>query len=287
MAPPRTSSAAPRALPGGDVAVSDNPKNVVQSLAKGFRVLEAFTAGEPELTLAEVARRAELDNATAFRLLNTLVMLGYIDRAPGSRNFRLSLKVLDLGFNAVARMELRDRVRPVLRSLVGEVNEAASVAVLDGAEVVYIERVQAGMVRLGVDVRVGSRIPAYCSAVGLAILAYLPRNEQVRVLGHVPRVKLTPRTVTDEKEILTRLARLRKQGYIAIDQEITSGLRALAAPVLDVDGHPIAAVSVVAPVLRMPLDAFLRITVAPVLDAARTISKAMQAGGATALPPAA
>jgi len=140
--------------------VSDNPKNVVQSLAKGFRVLQAFTAGESELALAEVARRAQMDNATAFRLLNTLVMLGYVERAPGARTFRLTLKVLDLGFNAIGRMELRDRVRPVLRSLVGEVNEAASVAVLDGADVVYVERVQAGLVRLGVDVRVGSRIPA-------------------------------------------------------------------------------------------------------------------------------
>ena len=272
---------------GSSPDVSDNPKNVVQSLAKGFRVLEAFTAGEPELPLAEVARRAGMDNATAFRLLNTLVMLGYVGRAPGSRNFRLSLKVLDLGFNAIARMELRDRVRPVLRSLVGEVNEAASVAVLDGADVVYVERVQAGLVRLGVDVRVGSRIPAYCSAVGLAIIAYLPQSEQQRILGLAPRVKLTPRTVTDIKEILARLAQVRNQGHVAIDQEITSGLRALAAPVLDVDGHPIAAVSVVAPVLRMPLDAFLKIAVDPVVDAARTISKAMQAGGATALPPAA
>ncbi|MCZ7564077.1 MAG: helix-turn-helix domain-containing protein [Burkholderiales bacterium] len=221
-------------------------------------MLEAFSAVEPELPLAELARRAELDNATAFRLLNTLVMLGYVERAARGRNFRLSLKVLDLGFNAIARMEMRERVRPVLRSLVGEVNEAASVAVLDGAEAVYIERVQAGMVRLGVDVRVGSRIPAYCSAVGLAILACLPKSEQIRILGLAPRVKLTPRTVTDQREILARLARVRRDGYIVVDQEITSGLRALAAPALDVDGHPIAAVSVVAPVLRMPLEAFLR-----------------------------
>lgn len=171
------------ARPAAARDISHNPKNVVQSLAKGFRVLQTFTASDSELTLAEVARRAELDNATAFRILNTLVMLGYVERTAHGRSFRLSLKVLDLGFNAIARMELRDRVRPVLRSLVGEVNEAASVAVLDGAEVVYIERVQAGMVRLGVDVRVGSRIPAYCSAVGLAILAYLPRSSRCGFSG--------------------------------------------------------------------------------------------------------
>ena len=269
------------------LAPSDNPKNLVQSLAKGFRVLEAFGASDPELTLAEAARRAAMDNATAFRLLNTLVMLGYVDRVPGTRRFRLSLKCLDLGFNAIARMELRERVRPVLRSLVGEVNEAASVGVLDGADTVYVERVQAGMVRLGVDVRVGSRIPAYCSALGLAILAFLPRAEQARVLDLAPRVRLTPRTVTDRREIQARLAGVRRAGYVVVDQEITAGLRALAAPILDLDGYPIAAVSVVAPVIRMPAEEFVKRTAAPVLAAARAIGKAIQAGGAIAAPAAA
>jgi IclR family pca regulon transcriptional regulator len=131
-------------------------------------------------------------------------------------------------------------------------------------------------------VRVGSRIPAYCAAIGLAILAYLPKDEQSRILALKPRVKLTPRTVTDVKEIQARLAKVRRAGYIVVDQEITSGLRALAAPVLDPDGHPIAAVSVVAPSMRMPLERFLKMALAPVQDAARTISKAMQAGGAIA-----
>lgn len=263
---------------------STNPKNLVRSLEKGFRVLESFAATQPELTLAEAARRADLDNATAFRLLNTLVSLGYVDRVPGTRRFRLTLKCLDLGFNAVARMELRERVRPVLRSLVGEVNEAASVGVLDGAEAVYVERVQAGLVRLGVDVHIGSRTPAYCSALGLAILASLPRAEQMRILGLAPRPRLTPRTVTDKRAILRRLADARNAGYVVVDQEITAGLRALAAPILDPDGRSIAAVSVVAPVIRMPVEEFVKRTAAPVRDAARTIGRAIQAGGAIAAP---
>jgi IclR family pca regulon transcriptional regulator len=265
-------------------ARSSNPKNLVRSLEKGFRVLESFAATQPELTLAEAARRADLDNATAFRLLNTLVSLGYVDRVPGTRRFRLTLKCLDLGFNAVARMELRERVRPVLRSLVGEVNEAASVGVLDGTDAVYVERVQAGLVRLGVDVHIGSRTPAYCSALGLAILASLPRAEQTRVLDLAPRPRLTPRTVTDKRAILRRLSSARDAGYVVVDQEITAGLRALAAPILDPDGRSIAAVSVVAPVIRMPVEEFVKRTAAPVRDAARTIGRAIQAGGAVAAP---
>ena len=143
-----------------------NTKNTVQSLAKGFKVLQAFTAQEAELTMAEVARKCGVDNATAFRFLNTLVDLGYVDKVDNTRRFRLSLKVLDLGFHAIAHSDLRTLARPILRSLVGEVNEAASVAVLDGSDVMYAERVQAGLTQLGVDVRIGSRVPAYSSAVG-------------------------------------------------------------------------------------------------------------------------
>jgi IclR family pca regulon transcriptional regulator len=254
-------------------------KSTVQSLVKGFKVLEAFTAQEPELTLAEVARRAGLDNATAFRFLNTLVAQGYVLRVADTRLFRLSLKILDLGFNAIARMDLRERVRPVLRSLVGEVNEAASLAVLDGVEMVYVERLQAGLVRLGVDIRVGTRLPVYCSALGLAVLAYLSPERQNQLLDAVPRVKLTSNTVTDKKQILARVALIRKRGYVVVDQEITSGLRVLAAAVLDVDDHPIAAVSVAAPVMRMPLEEFVALAAEPVMLAARTVAKAMQAGG--------
>src|SRR3954452_182247 len=130
-------------------------KNVVQSLAKGFQVLQAFTSDEPELVLADVARRSSLDKGTTFRLLNTLVMLGYIEKVDDTRRFRLTLKCLDIGFNAIARSDLRAQSRPILRGLVGELNEAASLGVLDGSDIVYVERIQAGLVRLGVDVRIG------------------------------------------------------------------------------------------------------------------------------------
>lgn len=256
-----------------------DPKNVVQSLAKGFRVLEAFSALDPELTLAEAARRAGLDNATAFRLLNTLVMLGYVIRIDGTRRFRLSLKSLDLGFNAIARMELRDLARPVLRSLVGSVNEAASLGVLEGGHVVYVERVQAGLTRLGVDVRIGSTVPAWYSAIGHALLAWLPAREQKRVLELLPRVKLTPATLTAIPDILRQLAKIRHAGWALSDQDVVPGLRVLAAPVLDRDGRPVAAVSVAAPSLRMPLPQFQKLATAPLLDATQTIARALEAKG--------
>jgi IclR family transcriptional regulator, pca regulon regulatory protein len=164
------------AKPGAD----DESRNVVNSLSKGLRVLEAFTFERSEMTLSEVARAAGIDPGTAFRMLNTLVMLGYVGRVPESRRFRLTLKVVDLGLHAIGRADLRELARPILRSLVDEVSEAASLGVLDGADILYVERVRAGLTRLGVDIRIGTNIPAVTGVIGHAILAYLPDGERDR-----------------------------------------------------------------------------------------------------------
>jgi len=254
-------------------------KNVVNSLAKGFRVLEAFTSEEPELVQAEVARRAGLDNATTFRLLNTLVMLGYVAKLPDSRNFRLTLKCLNLGFNAIAHSDLRTQARPILRNLVGEMNEAASIGVLEGAEIVYIERMQAGMTRLGVNVRIGSRVPVHSTAIGHAILGFLPRAEQERILAAAPRKKVTEKTITDVKTLLQRFKQVRARGYAVSDQENVPGLCVLAAPILDADGLPMAGLSVAAPAFRMSAQAFEKAGAGPLLNAAQELSRGLNATG--------
>jgi IclR family pca regulon transcriptional regulator len=267
------------------VAKQDPNKNFVQSLEKGFRVLQAFTSEEPELVLADVARRAELDNATTFRLLNTLVLLGYVAKVGDTRRFRLTLRCLDLGFNAIAHSDLRRLARPVLRTLVGAVNEAASIGVLDGAEVVYVERVQAGLARLGVDVRIGNRVPVYSTAIGQALLAFLPRQTQIGILEAAPRVKRTDRTVTDLNTLLKRLDTVRRRGYAVSDQENVAGLCVLAAPVKDIDDVPIAAVSVAAPILRTSAKELEKTGAAPLLEAAKLLSRAFEAAGSTATAP--
>jgi IclR family transcriptional regulator, pca regulon regulatory protein len=258
-------------------------KNVVHSLAKGLRVLMVFTSDEPELVLAEVARRAGMDNATAFRLLNTLVMSGFVEKVDGTRRFRLTLKCLDLGFNAIARSDLRTQARPVLRGLVGETSEAASIGVLDDGEVVYIERIQAGLARLGVDVRIGSRVPVHSTAIGQAILAFLPRAAQVQILESRPRLKLTERTIVDLDRLLARLQQVRLRGYAVSDQENVAGLCVLSAPVLDTDGVPVAGISVAAPSMRLPMKEFEKLAVRPLIHAAESLSRVLQVTGGGAV----
>jgi len=256
-----------------------NPKNVVQSLAKGFRVLEAFDANNIDLSLTEISSRTGLDSGTVFRLVNTLVMLGYLQRGNERKRFRLGLKVLDLGFNAIGRSDLRDIVRPFLRSLVGEVSEAASIGVLDGADIVYIDRVHAGLARLGVDIRIGSRIPAYYTAIGHSILSQLPKEQARKVLNLRERVRLTQKTLTKISEIEKRLNEVRRRGYALSDQDAAPMLRAIAAPILDTDGYPIAALSVAQPSLHMTIDEFTSKAVQPVMETAAMIGRALSISG--------
>jgi IclR family pca regulon transcriptional regulator len=254
--------------------------SVVSSLAKGLRILEAFSADRPELTLSEIATLAQLDPGTAFRLLNTLVMLDYLDRVSGGRRFRLTLKVTDLGLHAIARADLREVARPILRSLVGVVNEAASLGVLDGADILYVERVRAGLTRVGVDIRIGTTIPAFWSTIGEAMLAYLPPDELAKVLSLTPRSGSFPHMPMNRDEITRRLRGVRENGYALRDSYFGSGLRVLAVPVLDIDDYPLAALSVVVPEFQMSLREFHVRALDAVQRSARDIARVMQSSGA-------
>jgi IclR family transcriptional regulator, pca regulon regulatory protein len=260
----------------------ENSKSLVLSLAKGFRVLEVFDSGDPELTLAQIAQKADLDAGTTHRILKTLVMLGYLRQTPATKRYSLSLKVLDLGFHAIARMDFQAGARPILRSLVGELNEAASVGVLDGGEIIYIERVHAGHFRLGVDIRIGTRIPAYCTALGYAILAHLPLDQRMHVLGLRDRVRLTPRTPVTIPDIERRLDEVRELGYALSDQDSVHGLRVVAAPILDPDGHPYGGVSVTSPTMASSLEDFVANSSGPVVRASVELGRILRLSGASA-----
>ncbi|WP_279361658.1 IclR family transcriptional regulator [Xanthomonas sacchari] len=275
-----TSQRAAHAAPDdGDEAGDKKLRSTVQSLAKGFRVLEAFSSEHEELSLSQIAALARLDPGTTFRMLNTLVELGYVHRVPESRRFRLTLKVLDLGFHAIARRDLRSVVRPLLRTLVSDVNEAASFAVLQGPDVLYIERVRAGITRLGVDIRIGTTVPSTRTAIGLAMLAHLAPAEVTRVTGVDVQGAQTPEIAT----IRRTFDSIRRDRYVILKSMLTEGLRVLAVPVLDADDYPLGAISVAAPSVRTSHAELLETALQPTLMAAKDIAFAIQASGSVAV----
>jgi IclR family transcriptional regulator, pca regulon regulatory protein len=255
---------------------AENPKNLVQSVAKAFAVLKAFAPDRPELTLAEVAAQTGHDRGTAFRLVHTLVDLGYLRPIPDARRFRLTLKCLELGYAALSADDLPTHARPLLRDLVPNLADAGSLGVLEKGEVIYLTRVEAGLERHGVVRRPGTRIGAYATALGQAILAWLPREAQVAQLESVPRVKLSDRTLTDLDALLARLDEVRARGYAVSDGENAYGLRTVAAPVLDARGEPAAGVSLTIGSDRLPLADFITLTAPRVRALAEELGSALR-----------
>jgi IclR family pca regulon transcriptional regulator len=233
-----------------------NPKNYVASVGKAFAVLKSFTSETFELTLSEIAARADLDRGTAFRLIQTLVELGYLQVVPQSRRFRLGVACLDLGYTALSHGSLRPIVEPLLRDLVPDVGDAASLGILDGGDVVYLARIGAGLDRHKMDRRPGTRIPAYSAALGHVMLAHLARDEQIARLELRPRVKLSERTLTDLDALLARLDQVKKKGHAVSDGENAYGLRTLATPIFDAQGLVIGGLSVTVDAMRMDMSAF-------------------------------
>jgi len=253
----------------------DNPKNFVQSVAKVFAVLKAFDAGLPELTISEVAARGGLDRGTAFRLVHTLCQLGYLAPVPRGRRYRLTLKCLELGYTPLARADLKRLARPLLQEMVPEVADAASLGMLDGTDIVYVERAQADMPQVNLDRRTGSRTGAYAAALGHAILAHLPVEQQRAVILASNRIRLSEKTLIEPEAILTRLAEVKARGHALSDGENAFGLRTAAAAILDTDGSPVAGVSLTIHADRMGMEAFAARAVPEVRRIAGELTRAI------------
>ena len=251
-------------------------KSVVQSAAKVFAVLRAFSAERGELTISEIAGLAGLDRGTSFRLVNTLAALGYLASVPGSRRFRLTLKCLDIGYAALAGGGLKGMAAPLLRDLVPDKADAASLGVLEGGDVVYVERVQTDMGRRDLERRVGSRTGAYAAALGHVLLAWLPPDQARAVLEGGERVRLSERTLVDVDELMERLSQVRVRGYAIADGENAYGLRTLAAPVLDLDGRPRAGISVTVRSERTGLDDFIQHSLPSLLKVSTALTDALR-----------
>ncbi len=262
-------------LENSDKSPRTNPKNVVQSVAKAFAVLKAFAPDAMELTISDVAARAEVDRGTAFRLLHTLRDLGYVAAVPASKRFRLTLKCLELGYITLAHSDLREISKPLLVDLVAEVADAASLGMLDDTDVVYIERVQGDLGSRLVNRRMGSRTAIYAAALGQAILAFEPVEVQREILERTERVKLSERTVTDLDKLLARLSLIAERGWAVSDGENAYGLRTIAAPIFNAEGRAIAGISATIRAERYALEEFLDIALPRVREVTGEISRAI------------
>ncbi|MET8081941.1 IclR family transcriptional regulator C-terminal domain-containing protein [Streptomyces sp. NPDC005303] len=247
---------------------ADRAPHFVRSLERGLAVIRAFDADHPELTLSEVARVCGLTRAAARRFLLTLADLGYV-RADG-RVYRLTPRVLELGYSYLSSFSLAQIAEPHLEQLVETTRESSSLCVLDGDDIVYVARVPARRI-MTAAITVGTRFPAHVTSVGRVILAHLPQEDLEVHLARAELTTLTARTIVSADLLRAELDRVRRKGYAVVDQELEEGLRSIAAPVRDRGGEVVAAVNIPVQAGRTTLAAVRRDLLPALLEAVARI----------------
>jgi IclR family transcriptional regulator, pca regulon regulatory protein len=248
----------------------------VQSFARGLEVIRSFSAQAPRQTLSEVAARSGLTRAGARRILLTLQALGYVEN--DGRDFRLTARILDLGFAYLSSMPIWNLAEPVVEALVESVKESSSAAVLDGTDIVYVMRVPTHKIMKN-SLGIGSRLPAHCTSLGRMLLAGLSDAEVRARLDASDLQPLTRHTLTDPATLLTRVQQARKQGWCLVNQELEEGLISLAAPLVDASGRTVAALNLSGQANRTSARVVQETLLPPLLDAARQISALLAVKG--------
>ena len=250
----------------------------LSSVRDAARVLKAFTSRHRVYGVTELARLLDLSTSSVHRILATLEAEHLIEHEPATNKYRLGLAVYDLAGAMSTGYDLSEALLPPMTVLRNRTGETVQTAVLDGREVVYIERLDSPHT-LRLFLKVGRRNWAHCTSTGKVLLAHLPADRIDRVLRGWELPAVTPHTITDHELLRKALAEIRDAGYGENQSESEVGVASIAAPIRDGTGHVIAALSVAGPSTRM--DPELQALRFAVMEAAATASRRLghAAGG--------
>jgi DNA-binding IclR family transcriptional regulator len=247
------------------------PGDADSAVRRALSIISAFTFADPVLGVSELARRLELPKTTVHRLLATLVSEGFVERTTGGR-YRLSLRLYEIGQQAVQSNRIRQVGHGPLERLRNETGETAHLAVLSGVDVLYVDRFESPQL-VKLFSRLGRRNAAHATSSGKCLLAFGSLADVKTVIaGGLPR--LAPRTVTTSAALGRALAETRQKGYAVSVHESVQDIVSVGAPIFDRLGSCVAAVSVAGPILRLPPD-HLDPTIRLVLRCAADISKGL------------
>ena len=233
----------PAAKPRDEAADPTASSLYVQSVEKAMKVLTAFDGSKRQLSLSEISSFTGFDMSATQRFTYTLAALGYLFKDPDSRKYELSPRLLDFTYHYLTSNELVSRATPYLQQLGSETEEATNLTVLDDTDIVFVLRIVSRNV-FNAHVITGSRLPAYCTAPGLAILATLPDGEIEDILSRTNLVPYTASTVFQPRKIKERIVQIRKQGYAHTEDEYFVSDISTAAAITNAHGRGIGAVNI-------------------------------------------
>lgn len=230
----------------------DGPASTGSSAERSLRLLSLVAESGRALALADLSAALGLPKATAHRLCAQLEAAGFLMRDVEARSFSVGPALRKLAFDTLTHGVVRGLRHEVLAALVAEVGETCNFTTLDGARVLYLDRVEAQWpLRLALDI--GSHVPLHCTASGKLLLAHLPQPQRDQLIGQLPLPPMTPNTLTTIDALRADCARIAQQGHACDNEEFIAGLVAAAVPVRDAAGVVRAALAVHAPTARMTL----------------------------------
>ena len=243
-------------------------------MARGFKLLEKLAEAGEALTLSQIAESMEMTLPTAYRFLYTLQAIELVEKETDRKAYRITPKVLKLGYGVFRSSELWNTAHPYLVKASKKHGETFNLAILEKDQILYIDRIKTQSI-LTINLEIGSKLPAYCTSMGRVLLAWLPREEARRRLKLNPREKHTENTTTKLDMLLSILKTVRKQGYATNAGELAPELYSAAAPVLNREGEAVAALNMAVNAARYEPDYLERIMVPAVVEWADRISSAM------------
>jgi IclR family pca regulon transcriptional regulator len=245
-----------------------------QSLERGLSVLGCFTPERPVLGIADIAEELGMSRSTTHRYVITLLALGYLEQV-ASRKYRLGLRVTDLGMSALSSTALREHAHPYLEDLRWQTSYTVNLAVLDGTEILYVDRVRSvrrGQNQIDLGLAVGSRLPAYCTSMGKVLLAYMSDHDRQDAVSDLTLAKRGPNTIMSKNALRVELEQIREEGFAVNDQELAEGLHSIAVPVRAGSHEVVAALNMAAHTSMISLPEMVGALVPHVLATADRIS---------------
>jgi DNA-binding IclR family transcriptional regulator len=238
---------------GQSVGAHSSDSNILSTLDKGLHVLGALSEdGASSMNLTSLSRSLGMHRTTLFRILGTLQARGYVARDPDSDGYRLGVRVLSLASAVLADLDIRKAGHQPLQQFREQTGELVFLTVLDGHEVVTIERLD-GRHAVTLQSQIGARRPASCTAAGKAIVSFLPVLQASAIVeGDI--ASHTPNTITDRDLLREQHEEIRRRGFAWDDEEYLPGVRCVAAPIFAMERTVIGAVSLAAPTMRTPLE---------------------------------
>jgi DNA-binding IclR family transcriptional regulator len=230
----------------------------VRSVERALDVLLCFTDQTPELTMTQIAEQVGINKSTVHRLLATLERKRFVERDPLTGIYRPGIRLLQMAYLTLEKIDLRRLAAPYMSQLCEQQRENVNLSILDDIDVLYLHVVESPQ-RVKLAATSGQRLPAFCTASGKAILAFISEEKVKRIIERgIP--KYTPRTLTSPLEFFEDLHLTRERGFAIAEQEFEDGINAIAAPIFNHSQQPIASISVAGPAYRLSRERMIEIS---------------------------